>query len=92
MMNTLRPRSGETTDATRCRPASVAEDYEGLAWYLARAIAHGDANFDKASAELHASATSSALPSRRADKKALARWSRGCLGKATSGTNASEAS
>lgn len=38
---------------------SMTEDYVGLAWYLAQAIARGDANFDGASAELHATATPS---------------------------------
>jgi hypothetical protein len=58
MMSTLHSRTSETTDAVRHPPSSVTEDYEGLAWYLARAIARGDANFDSASAELHASASS----------------------------------
>jgi hypothetical protein len=58
MMSTDHARKGETADTPRHQPGSVTEDYEGLAWYLARAIARGDASFDKASAELHESATS----------------------------------
>jgi hypothetical protein len=80
MMNTLRRRSGETAVAIRHQPASVTEDYEGLAWYLARAIARGDANFDRASAELHASATSTERASlRRAAVAARGREGAGSL-------------
>ena len=59
-MTALRPRRLEAADHSRADVCSLTEDYEGLAWYLAQAIARGDANFDKASAELHATETEQA--------------------------------
>jgi hypothetical protein len=56
-MTALPPPGGETRDAIRAQPTTATEDYVGLAWYLAHAIARGDVNFDKASAELHGTAT-----------------------------------
>ena len=58
-MRALHPRSALTTDGIR-QPhhrGSKSKDNVGLAWYLARAIVRGDANFYDARAESHARAS-----------------------------------
>ncbi len=56
-MTAPRMRHDESVDVIHREPSSMTEDYVGLAWYLAQAIARGEVRFDTASDELHAAAT-----------------------------------